>query len=115
MIVDSVNEIKGVSNVSRGHMHIQELEDGHVYIDSNISEAAHIAAVVSLVSQMSDRAFEEFLKTWNAFASRNCRSRRLASADSVAENMRLRTENENLRYALNHLTKEKLHGCGYDG
>ena len=41
MIVDSVNEIKGVSNVSRGHMHIQELEDGHVYIDSNISEAAH--------------------------------------------------------------------------
>ena len=107
MIVDSVSEMKGASTVPRGHIHIQDRGQGHVQLDVNCSAATIIAAVISLASQMSDSAFEEFLESWNAFASRSCRERRLSQADLIDENRKLRAENENLRFALDHMAKEK--------
>ena len=107
MIVDSVNEIRGGSTVPRGHIHIRDLGQGHVQLDVNCSVETIIAATISLASQMSDSAFEEFLGSWNVYANRRFRERQLSQADLIDENRRLRAENENLRFALDHMAKEK--------
>ncbi len=84
---------------------VAQAQGNKVTLSANCSAAQMMTIASVIIDQLSPLDFLVFIKTWNRFQEKKGMESRRLNADSE-ELQRLRMENENLRYALNSLSKE---------
>ena len=99
----------GKSNIPKGCLYALDI-DGAIKLEANCRNAAMIAVAIVILAQLDDDDFQDFVKGWNHFTGDKDSTRCFCLEEAEAlrkENIALRTENANLRFALSKIGKEE--------
>ena len=99
----------GKSDIPKGCLYALDI-DGAIKLEANCRNATMIAVAIAILSQLDNGDFQDFVEGWNHFTRDKDSTRCFCLEDGEAlrkENIALKAENANLRFALSKIGKEE--------